>query len=612
MANKKISYTTRDFQAIRTELINFTRTYYPEVIDNFNDASVFSVLMDLNAAVTDNLHYNIDRSIQETVLQYAQQRSSIFNIARTYGLKIPGQRPSVALVDFSITVPAFGDKEDLRYCGVLRRGSQVNGAGQVFETVYDIDFASAVSADGYPNRLKIPNFDSNNKLLNYTIVKRETVVNGITKVFKRVITPNDIKPFFELFLPEKNVLGVTSVLLKDGTQYANVPSAQEFLGVDNKWYEVQALAQDRVFIEDPTKVSDRPGIKVGKYISTSSKFMTEFTPEGYLKMTFGGGSQSADDQLREFARNGYKLDLYKYSNNFALGSTLKANTTLFVQYRTGGGTSSNLGVNVITQIGTVSFFVNGPSESINTTVVNSLRCTNVTAAIGGANSPTLEEVRNLVAFNFAAQNRAVTVNDYDSIIRTMPSQFGAPAKVAITEENNKIKIQMLAYDENGNLSEIVSDTLKSNVANYLSNYRMMNDYISIMSANVVDLTVNVDVVLDSSQNQGAVISQVINIVTEFFSPLNRQMGENIYVSELRRLIQNENGVITLSDIQFFNNVGGQYSSSQTSQKYSNSETKQIELIDDTIFAEPNQTYQVRFPNKDINIRVKNFKTVNFS
>jgi len=209
MANKKISYTTRDFQAIRTELINFTKTYYPELIDNFNDASVFSVLMDLNAAVTDNLQFNIDRSIQETVLQYAQQRSSIYNIARTYGLNVPGQRPSVALVDLSITVPAFGDQEDLRYCGILRRGSQVIGAGQVFELVYDVDFSSAVNAEGYPNRLKIPNFDANNKLLNYTITKRETVVNGITKVFKRVITPNDVRPFFEMFLPEKNVLGIT-------------------------------------------------------------------------------------------------------------------------------------------------------------------------------------------------------------------------------------------------------------------------------------------------------------------------------------------------------------------------------------------------------------------
>jgi hypothetical protein len=236
----------------------------------------------------------------------------------------------------------------------------------------------------------------------------------------------------------------------------------------------------------------------------------------------------------------------------------------------------------------------------------------VTAAIGGANFPTTEEVRNLVSFNFSAQNRAVTVNDYDSLIRTMPSQFGAPAKVAITEENNKIKIQMLSYDEAGALTEIVSNTLKNNVANYLSNYRMINDYISIETANVIDLGVTIDVVLDNSQNQGAVISQIINIVSEFFSPLNRQMGENVFVSELRRLIQSENGVIALSDMLFFNKVGGQYSSSQTSQRYADNETKQIELIDDTLFAQPNQTYQVRYPNKDINVRVKNLKTVNFS
>jgi hypothetical protein len=612
MANKKISYTTRDFQSIRTELINFTRTYYPDLIENVNDAAIFSVFLDLNAAVTDNLHFNIDRSIQETVLQYAQQRSSIYNIARTYGLKVPGQRPSVALVDLSITVPAYGDKEDLRYCGILRRGSQVNGAGQAFETVYDIDFASPISGDGFPNRLKIPNFDSNNKLINYTIVKRETVVNGVTKVYKKVITPNDVKPFYEIFLPDKNVLGVTSVLLKDGTQYGNVPSNQEFLGLDNRWYEVKALAEDRVFVEDPTKVSDSPGIKVGKYMSVTDKFITEFTPEGYFKMTFGGGSQSADEQLREFARNGYNLNLYKYSNNFALGSTLKSNSTLFVQYRVGGGQVSNLGVNVITQIGTVSFFVNGPSESVNTNVVNSLSCNNVTAAIGGADYPTVEEVRNLVAFNFSAQNRAVTVNDYDSLIRTMPSQFGAPAKVAITEENNKVIIKMLSYDENGKLTEIVSDTLKNNVANYLSNYRMMNDYISIQVANVIDLSFTIDVVLESSQNQGSLITEVINIVSDYFEPGNRQMGQNVNVSEIKRLIQTTNGVISVAGMLVFNKVGGQYSSSQTSQRYLDNDTREIELIDETIFAEPSQTYQIRFPNNDINIRVKNLSATNFS
>jgi len=296
----------------------------------------------------------------------------------------------------------------------------------------------------------------------------------------------------------------------------------------------------------------------------------------------------------------------------ALGSTLKPNTTIFIQYRVGGGVGSNIGVNAITQIGTVSFFVNGPSDSVNTTVVNSLRCTNVTAAIGGANFPTTEEVRNLVSYNFSAQKRAVTVNDYESIIRTMPSQFGAPAKVSITENNNKIIVQMLSYDETGRLTEVISNTLKNNVANYLSNYRMINDYVSIQSANVIDLSFNIDVVLDSTQNQGTVISQIITIVSDYFEPINRQLGENVNISELRRLIQSENGVISLSEIQVFNQVGGQYSSSQTSQRYFDSATKQIELIDETIFAQPNQTYQIKYPNKDINIRVKNLKTVNFS
>jgi len=612
MAEKKISYTTRDFQAVRTELINFTRQYYPELIQNFNDAGIFSVFVDLNAAVTDNLHFHIDRSLQETVLQFAQQRSSIYNIARTYGLKIPGQRPSVSLVDFSIIVPAFGDKEDLRYCGLLRRGAQVLGAGQPFETVYDIDFSSAVNAEGFPNRIKIPNFDSSGRLLNYTITKREVVVNGVTKVFKRVITPNDVKPFFELFLPEKNVLGITSVLVKEGTQYTTVPQPQEFLGFNNRWYEVKALAEDRVFIEDPTKVSDNPGIKVGRYITTSDKFISEFTSQGFLKMTFGGGNTSAEDQVREFTRNGFDLNLAKYSNNIALGSALKPNTTLFIQYRVGGGQGSNLGSNVINQIGTVSFAVNGPSETTNRTTINSLKCNNVTAAVGGANTPTVEEVRNMVSFNFAAQNRAVTINDYESIIRTMPSQFGAPAKVTITEENNKIKIKMLSYDNDGKLSETNSNTLKQNIANYLSNYRMINDYISVENANVIDLGVTVDVILDGTQNQGALVTKIIDIITQYFSPGNRQLGQNVNVSEIRRLIQQEDGIVSISDILFFNKVGGQYSSSQTSQKYSDPETKQIELIADTIFAEPTQMYQIRFPNKDINVRVLNFGGTTFS
>jgi len=611
MASRKISYTERDFEGLRQDLVNYTKQYYPELIDNFNDAAVYSVLMDLNAAIGDNLNYHIDRSIQETVLQYAQQRSSIFNIARTYGLKIPGNRPSVAIVDFSITVPALGDQEDSRYLGILRAGSQVIGAGQVFENVYDIDFASQYNNEGFPNRTKIPNFDSNNVLINYTITKREVVVNGLTKVFKKTINPNDVKPFFEFFLPEQNVLEVVDIIQKDGTSFQSTPTYSEFVNAKDRWYEVDSLAEPTVFIEDSTKPSDQPGIKVGRYIDTENRFITEYTPQGFMKVQFGGGTTTPDEQLADFARNGVTMRIQEYQNNIGLGRTVKANTTLFVKYRIGGGSQSNIGVNAINQVGTVNFFVNGPSNTNNQTVINSLTVNNITAAIGGANQPSIEEVRNMVTFNFASQNRAVTINDYNALIRKMPGKYGAPAKTAITEKDNKININVLSYDSNGSLTQTVSNTLKQNIANYLSKYRMINDYISVNVGQVIDLEYDISVVLDSGQNQGTVITKIIDEVSKFMAPTDRTMGQNVFISEIERIIQDTAGVISLTDIKVYNKVGGQYSSSETSQRYSDDSTKEIQLVDKTIFAEPSQIYQVRFPEKDIKVRVKNLKNVDY-
>ena len=275
MAERKISYTQRDFVGLRDELLNYVQNYYPELIQNFNDASVFSVLMDLNAGIADNLHYHIDRSLQETVLQYAQQKSSIYNIARTYGLKIPGYRPSVAVVDFSIQVPVFGDSEDVRYLGKITAGSQFFGAGNSFENQYDIDFSTQYNEQWQVNRTKIPTFDANNKIINYVITKREVLVNGTTKVFKRVINPSDVVPFFNFFLPEKNVLGVTSIIQKDGTTFQGTPKYSDFQSDNGKWYEVDALAEDTVFVEDPTKPVDVNGVRAGKYIQTDNRFMRE-------------------------------------------------------------------------------------------------------------------------------------------------------------------------------------------------------------------------------------------------------------------------------------------------------------------------------------------------
>ncbi len=390
----------------------------------------------------------------------------------------------------------------------------------------------------------------------------------------------------------------------------------EFLGAANRWYEVQALAEDRIFAEDPSKPSDNPGIKVGRYVQTNNRFITEFTPEGFLKITFGGGNTSSDELLREYARDGINLDLGKFQNNFSLGSVLTPNTTLFVQYRVGGGLQTNVGVGVITQIGTIDFAVNGPLQIENTRVRQSLLCNNVTAAIGGSNAMSLEEVRNFVGYNFSAQNRAVTINDYETLIRKMPAQFGAPAKVAIVEEDNKIKINILSYDSNGLLTNVVSNTLKSNIATYLSNYRMINDYIFVQTAQVIDLAVNVKVVLDNqfagSQTQGAVITKVSQTVAAFLDPKTQLLGQNVNVSKLKSEIQNVEGVLSLTEIKFFNKVGGEYSSDETSQSYVDDNTKEIGLINETIYALPTQIYQVRKPTVDITVQVAVLQTTNIS
>lgn len=608
---KKISYATRDFAGLREELVNLTKQYYPELISNFNDASVYSVLLDLNAAIADNLHFHIDRVWQETILDYAQQKQSLYSIAKTYGIKIPGNRPSVALCDFSINVPVRGDKDDERYEGILKTGAQISGGGQIFETIDDIDFSSPFNSKGEPNRLKIPNFDNNNRLISYTITKREAVVNGVTKIFRKTINENDQKPFLKVFLPEQNVLGVTSVIHKDGTNLGSNPTTDEFMSSPYKWYEVNSLIEDKVFVQDPTTASDSSNFKSGDYIKVTNKFITEFTPEGYFSLTFGSGNVDPMDNLDNYMTGNLKVNLSTFLNNTSLGAIPKAGTTLYVKYRIGGGKNSNIGVNVINSLDNYDMSINGPVNTLNDQVAKTLRVTNITPAIGGADTPTIDELRNMIAYNFSAQNRAVTLNDYKSLIENMPALYGAPAKVNVMEEDNKIKVKLLSYDDRGNLIDVVSNTLKDNILNYLSNYRMINDYIEVQSGQVIDLGLEIDLVVNKNESQTEIIKSIIREVTSFFSIDKRKMGDPLLVGELQRVIGNVAGVVNVVDIRVYNLVGGNYSSTEISQSFVDPTTREILQIDKTIFMKSNQIFQIRFPNSDVKIRTKTLKNTTY-
>jgi hypothetical protein len=602
---QEVNYSSRNFADIRTDLVNYVRQYYPDIFNDFNDASVGMMLLELNAAVGDMLSYNTDRMFAETQIDYAKERKSLLSMARTFGLKIPGKRASATIVDLSITLPVFGDTFDVSYAPIIKAGSQVSGAGKVFELINDVDFSSPFTTGGIPNRIIIPNFNANGILTNYTLIKREMVTNGFTKILKRVITTSDVRPFLEVILPDDNVLSVDSIITLPGTSFIGEPSLDEFLNINNRWFEVDALAEDKVFIEDNTRTSDNSGIKPGKWISVSKKFIREYTDLGFTKVTFGTGTQDISS-LCDFDTNKALVNqIGNFINNMSLGVTPTANTTMFIKYRVGGGADSNLGPNTIKSTGILNISVNGPDSNVNQTVKKSLKVNNAFPAIGGKDSPSVEEVRNMVRYNFSSQNRAVTIKDYQTKIAQIPGKFGAPFRNGIFEEQNKIKMYVLSLDQNGSLTNQSTTTLKENISNYLADFRMLNDYVQITDGRIINISFEIDLYIDKKAPQSQVISQVINEIKSYFDVNKFEMGQDIYISNLIETINNIGGVLNLVGLRVYNKVGGGYSLNETSQQYFDSQTRQIDISEDnTLYGEPTSMYEIKYPTKDILVRVR--------
>jgi hypothetical protein len=606
MSNKGINYTSRNFNDFRTDLINYVRKYYPDTINDFNDASVSSMLIELNAAIGDVLSFNTDRMFQETQLDFAQQKSSVLSMARTFGLKVPGKRPSVTIVDFTVTVPPFGDTFDLSYAPIIRGGSQVSGSGKIFELDNDVDFSNPFSIGGTPNRLIIPNFDSNRNLVNYTLVKRELVVNGFSKIFQRTITSNDVRPFFEIILPETNVLSIESIITLQGTNFNRNPNNDQFLDPTIKWYEMSSLAESQIFVDDNSKISDNSGIRPGKYIQTTRKFISEYTDLGFTKITFGSGTQDTTS-LSDFDTNKPLVNqIGDFINNMSLGETPTANTTMFIRYRLGGGADTNLGPGVLNNLGTVNISVNGTNQTINNAVKNSLKVNNLFPALGGRDEPSIDEIRNLVRYNFSSQNRCVTIKDYQARISLMDGRYGTPFRSGIFEEQNKIKIYVLGLNSNSTLNNSSISTLRENISNYLADYRMLNDYISVNNGKIINIGFEVDLFIDKKESQSQIISKVITDIQSYMDINKFQMGQNVYLSPLVEIINNVGGVLNVIDLRVYNKVGNGYSLNEISQPYLDKTTRQINISNDyTLYGDPISMFEILNPTIDIRCRVKN-------
>ena len=233
---KKISYLNRNFYDYRNSLLDYTKQYYPELEDDFNDASIGSWILDIVSNIGDNLSYHIDRVYQETSIDSAQEKASIYALARNNGVKIPGPKASVAEVEFTCELPVYNNNArasemsvpDYSFAPLIKKGTKVSAGDQVFELMENVDFNEQFNENGVSNRTIMPNRDSNGYITKYTLKKTGIVSSGETKIYTRVINSNDITPFMNFIIPDTNILNIESIIFKDGTNHYGMPTLDEF------------------------------------------------------------------------------------------------------------------------------------------------------------------------------------------------------------------------------------------------------------------------------------------------------------------------------------------------------------------------------------------------
>lgn len=608
MSQKKINYLARTFDDYKSELIKFSNQYYPNMSDTYNDSSIGAWFIDLASAVGDNLSYSIDRAYQENNMNSATMKSTVLNIARSNGLKIPGAKASMCEIALSCVIPVgnadTGDisQPNWKYAPIIKRSTIVSAGDINFQLSENVDFGEQFNSDGYSNRSFAPSRNANGIVTGYTVTKTTLAINGSTRIYKKVLSSQDITPFMEVILPDRNIMNVESIIFKETCdKTSNDPDLAEFYvdeeeymttnmsAMTYRYFEVDSLADQYRFgnstaidnkavidfyapdmYDDFTETASDGTTKTTRYYRGEwkpirNKFITEYTDNGYLKIIFGSGTSY--DDVPDAQSIYSKRVLSKLINNDMLGVLPKEGWTMYVLYRTGGGVSSNIAKGALNSIFmTVAEFkqyagnTDANAAEIRGKVLNSLTVTNTSPAVAGKDAPSTEEIKYLVKYNTSSQERCVTVKDYKLRLMKMPARYGSPFRAAVIEENNKIAVSMLGLNADGKLTKALPQTLVDNIIEYLSGYRTVTDYIECKSGKIYNIGFGLELFISKTYDAPTVVTNVINKVKEYMSVSSHDMGEDIFLGDLEKEITMVDGVIAIIDLSVYSLYDGIYSS----------------------------------------------------
>ena len=642
---KGISYLNRNFEDYKEALIEFSKKYYPEMSDSYDDASVASWLIDIAADIGDNLSYHIDRVYQETNLDSAQEKSSLYAIARNNGVKIPGPKGAMAEVRISVMLPISVNLPNYSVAPIIKRGTKFASATQQFELLNDVDFAKQFDDEGNSDRTIVPNTNTNGILTGYTVSKLAVVTAGETRVYREVVHSGDIRPFMEIVIPVEGVMNVESILVVDGTNNTISPSYGDFYSSgctgQERFYEVDSLSQSWAWLDverNGKPVTYKYGYRLngssnedavavnycvtkGEWRPIDHKFITEYTDKGYLKVIFGAGMDNGNVELTGGTMSEFsKWQISRILNNNNLGVLPKPNSTIFILYRVGGGKSSNVAKGAINRISYLNAEFRGPVASASV-ISQTIKVENTTPSVSGKDMPTENELRYLIKYNKASQERCVTVKDYVDRILRLPPKYGTPFRVGVMEENNKIMVYLLGLDYRGKLDTSLPVTLVKNIENYLSGYRMINDFVEIKSGRIINLSFDINVMVDKNYNKTDVVTKIINVVKDYMDINKHFMGDEIYVGDLEKEISKVDGVINLIKLRVYNEHGPDYSATRISQEIMNEDDVDIseessfvgdedtdlidlDATDGILYNDGDTLMEIKYPENDIRVRIK--------
>ena len=568
--DKAVTYLDKNYSQLKQQLIEFAKIYYPDTANDFSEGSPGMMFLEMAAYVGDVLSFYTDTQVQETMLEYAQERENLFALAYNLGYRPNITNASAVTLDITQTIPAGASGPDYRYAFTLQRGSVFspsNNSGVEYLTQDDIDFNFSSSFD--PTEITIFSINTvTNQPIKYLLKKSVKAISAKRKT--KTFNVGAPERFLKLELNDTNIINIDSIVDDNGNSYTEVPY----------------LAQETVFDEVKNTATNNPNLAqyngqtpyLLKLKKVPKRYTTRFKANNNLELQFGSGiSDSADEEIipnpdnvglgvndgRSMLDFAYDPSNFMYTKAYG---DVPRNTTLTVTYLQGGGIIANSPANSITRKGTLLTQVNTAGINISDQI-NSLTVINPNPANGGGPGDTNEDIRLNAAANFNSQQRTVTKDDYIFRSLVMPPKFGKVAKAYIIQDDqisvetsrrianpNALNLHVLGYDINKNLTTL-NLAAKENLSTYLEQYRMLTDAINIKDAYVVNLGLDFEITTFKNYNNDEVISNCIKLLREYFNIDRWEVNQPIIISEVSNTISQVEGVQTLESVKFNNKFG---------------------------------------------------------